>query len=98
MISKVLFVIAYLTSGAFAQQVNHNTEYAGRIQCTNPNVFRTKNFYNCVSNVLGTSGIIASEDQFAACSSLQVNQAKYFECICTKTVAISDWYTFTFLS
>jgi len=91
MLSQVFFVFAFATSGLLAQQVNHNIEHAGRIQCNNPNVFRTKNFYNCVSKVLGTSGIIASDDQFAACAELQVNQERYYECICTKSVQIVDW-------
>lgn len=91
MISQIYFVIAIVSSGYLSQQVNHNTEHAGRIQCNNPNVFRTKNFYECVTKVLGSTGIIASDDQFAACSSLQVNQVKYYECICTKTVEITNW-------
>lgn len=91
MISQIFLALSFATSGYLSQQVNHNTEYAGRIQCTNPNVFRTKNFHECVTKVLGNAGIISSDDQFAACSSLQVNQVKYYECICTKTVEITNW-------
>jgi hypothetical protein len=92
MFAQLFVVFAFANSGSLAQQVNHNTEYAGRIQCNNPNVFRTKSFYTCVSKVLGNSGIISSDDQFAACSDLQVNQARYYECICTKSVQIMEWY------
>jgi hypothetical protein len=65
---------------------------AQRITCASLNVDSTKQFQNCVSRVLGSAGMITAGDQFTSCGSMVANQARYLECVCTKSEHLADWY------